>query len=92
VSPVIKPPVILSPRNGDVFESPHGENHQQQQQQHVCINHHNNNMCPGSDLELSCTVLAECHMVDDTVVTWLANNQSVESSYLHGRALQGGRR
>ncbi|XP_056292575.1 interleukin-1 receptor type 2 [Pseudoliparis swirei] len=66
---VIKPPVILSPRNGDVFESPHG-----------------------SDLELSCTVLAECHMVDDTVVTWLANNQSVESSYLHGRALQGGRR
>nr|QJD09003.1 interleukin 1 receptor 2 [Cyclopterus lumpus] len=66
---VILPPVILSPRNGDIFESVHG-----------------------SGLELSCTVLAECHMADDTVVTWLANNQSVESSYLDGRALQGGRR
>ncbi|KAK9537197.1 hypothetical protein VZT92_004833 [Zoarces viviparus] len=68
-TPGIQPPVILSPRNGTIFESLHG-----------------------SGLELSCTVLTECQTADYTVVTWLVNNQSVESSYLDGRALQGGRR
>ncbi|XP_054471610.1 interleukin-1 receptor type 2 [Anoplopoma fimbria] len=46
----------------------------------------------GSDRELSCKVLTGCQTVDYTEVTWLVNNQSVESSYLDGRALQGGRR
>lgn len=46
----------------------------------------------GSGLELFCTVLTECQMADSTEVTWLVNGQSVESSYLDGRALQGGRR
>ncbi|XP_068458201.1 interleukin-1 receptor type 2 [Clinocottus analis] len=67
--PVIQPPVIVSPRDGDVLESPHG-----------------------SGLELSCTVRAECQEVDHTLVTWLVNNQSMESWYLDGRGLQGGRR
>ncbi|XP_071337408.1 interleukin-1 receptor type 2 isoform X2 [Trachinotus anak] len=46
----------------------------------------------GSGLELLCKVLTECQMADSTVVTWLVNGQTVESSYLDGRALQGGRR
>nr|XP_046260763.1 interleukin-1 receptor type 2 isoform X3 [Scatophagus argus] len=46
----------------------------------------------GSGLELFCKVLTDCQMADSTVVTWLVNGQSVESSYLDGRALQGGRR
>ncbi|XP_044071541.1 interleukin-1 receptor type 2 isoform X2 [Siniperca chuatsi] len=46
----------------------------------------------GSGLELFCKVLTECQMADSTVVTWLVNGQSVESSYLDGQALQGGRR
>ncbi|KAG7240349.1 hypothetical protein INR49_026920 [Caranx melampygus] len=46
----------------------------------------------GSGVELLCTVLTECQMADSTVVTWLVNRQPVESSYLDGRALQGGRR
>lgn len=46
----------------------------------------------GSGLELFCKVLTEYEMADSTVVTWLVNGQSVESSYLDGRALQGGRR
>ncbi|KAM4558127.1 interleukin-1 receptor type 2-like [Odontesthes bonariensis] len=46
----------------------------------------------GSGLELSCQVLTECPMADFTLVTWLVNGQSVESSYLDKRALQGGRR
>ncbi|XP_038160094.1 interleukin-1 receptor type 2 isoform X2 [Cyprinodon tularosa] len=66
---VIKPPVIISPRNGTIFEGPHG-----------------------SSLELFCQVLTECPLADSTVVTWLVNSQSVESSYLERRALQGGRR
>ncbi|XP_074513999.1 interleukin-1 receptor type 2-like [Sebastes fasciatus] len=69
LSPVIQPPVIVSPLNGTVFESLHG-----------------------SGLEMSCKVLTECQMADSTAVTWLVNDQSVESSYLDGRALQGGRR
>ncbi|XP_022596470.1 interleukin-1 receptor type 2-like [Seriola dumerili] len=68
-TPMIHPPVIISPRNGSIFESPHG-----------------------SGLELLCKVLTECQMADSTMVTWLVNGQSVESSYLDGRALQGGRR
>ncbi|XP_042350523.1 interleukin-1 receptor type 2 [Plectropomus leopardus] len=68
-SPIIQPPVIVSPLNGTVFESLHG-----------------------SGLELSCRAHAECQIADSTVVTWLVNDQSVESSYLNGRALQGGRR
>nr|AQR55702.1 IL-1RII [Miichthys miiuy] len=68
-TPIILPPVIMSPQNGTIFESSHG-----------------------SGLELFCTVLAECEMVDSTVVTWLVNGQSVASSYLDDRALQGGRR
>uniref|UniRef100_A0A3Q2E609 Interleukin-1 receptor type 2-like n=1 Tax=Cyprinodon variegatus TaxID=28743 RepID=A0A3Q2E609_CYPVA len=66
---IIKPPVIISPRNGTIFEGPHG-----------------------SSLELFCQVLTECPLADSTVVTWLVNSQSVESSYLERRALQGGRR
>ncbi|XP_029315038.1 interleukin-1 receptor type 2-like [Cottoperca gobio] len=66
---IFRPPVIISPQNGSVFESPHG-----------------------SGLELSCDVLTECQMAESTEVTWLVNGQSVESSYLDGRALQGGRR
>nr|XP_046260761.1 interleukin-1 receptor type 2 isoform X2 [Scatophagus argus]XP_046260762.1 interleukin-1 receptor type 2 isoform X2 [Scatophagus argus] len=68
-TPVIQPPVIVSPLNGTIFESLHG-----------------------SGLELFCKVLTDCQMADSTVVTWLVNGQSVESSYLDGRALQGGRR
>lgn len=46
----------------------------------------------GSGLELFCRVLTECHMADSTEVAWLVNGQSVESSYMDGRALQGGRK
>ncbi|XP_054887872.1 interleukin-1 receptor type 2 [Poeciliopsis prolifica] len=66
---VVKPPMIVSPVNGTVFESSHG-----------------------SGLELFCLVVTECQQVDSTVVTWLVNGQSVESTYLDRRALQGGRR
>ncbi|XP_070831911.1 interleukin-1 receptor type 2 [Chaetodon trifascialis] len=68
-TPIIQPPVIVSPLNGTIFESLHG-----------------------SGLELFCKVLTECETADSTVVTWLVNGLSVESSYLDGRALQGGRR
>ncbi|XP_030614567.1 interleukin-1 receptor type 2-like [Archocentrus centrarchus] len=68
-TPVFHPPVIVSPLNGTIFESPRG-----------------------SVLELFCEVLTECQMADSTKVTWLVNSQSVESSYLDKRALQGGRR
>ncbi|XP_072300105.1 interleukin-1 receptor type 2 [Eucyclogobius newberryi] len=47
---------------------------------------------PGSSLELFCTVLTDCPMAESTTVTWLVNDQSVESSYLDERALQGRRR
>ncbi|KAM6978613.1 interleukin-1 receptor type 2-like isoform 1-T2 [Tautogolabrus adspersus] len=66
-TPVIRPPVIVSPLNGTIFESLHG-------------------------LELFCKVLTDCQMSDKTVVAWWVNGKSVESSYLDGRALQGGRR
>ncbi|XP_053184815.1 interleukin-1 receptor type 2 [Scomber japonicus] len=46
----------------------------------------------GSGLELFCQVLTGCQEADSTVVTWLVNGQSVESSYLDGRALQGEKR
>lgn len=46
----------------------------------------------GSAEEMFCKVLTECQTADYTEVTWLVNSQSVESSYLDGRALQGGRR
>uniref|UniRef100_A0A4W6FMY7 Ig-like domain-containing protein n=1 Tax=Lates calcarifer TaxID=8187 RepID=A0A4W6FMY7_LATCA len=46
----------------------------------------------GSGLDLFCKVLTECKMADSTVVMWLVNGQSVESSYLNEWALQGGRR
>ncbi|XP_073329883.1 interleukin-1 receptor type 2 [Pagrus major] len=46
----------------------------------------------GSGLELVCTVLTDCQVADSTEVEWLVNDQSVESSYLDRRALQGGRR
>lgn len=39
-----------------------------------------------------CRVLTECRTADSTEVTWVVNGQSVEASYLDGRALQGGRR
>ncbi|CAG5865294.1 unnamed protein product [Menidia menidia] len=67
--PVNRPPVIVSPLNGTVFESSHG-----------------------SGVELSCRVLTECPVADSTVVRWLVNGQSVESSPLDKRALEGGRR
>ncbi|XP_035764908.1 interleukin-1 receptor type 2 [Neolamprologus brichardi] len=68
-TPIVQPPVIVSPLNGTVFESPHG-----------------------SGLKLFCQVLTECQTADSTEVTWLVNSQTVESSYLDKRALQGGRR
>ncbi|XP_063355623.1 interleukin-1 receptor type 2 [Pelmatolapia mariae] len=68
-TPIVQPPVIVSPLNGTIFESPHG-----------------------SGLELFCQVLTECQTADSTEVTWLVNSQTVESSYLDKRALQGGRR
>lgn len=40
---------------------------------------------------MSCKVLTECEMAESTRVTWLVNGQSVRSSYLDGRAMQGGR-
>ncbi|XP_034042303.1 interleukin-1 receptor type 2 [Thalassophryne amazonica] len=46
----------------------------------------------GSAMEMFCRVLTDCQSADYTLVTWLVNDQSVESSYLDGRALQGGRR
>uniref|UniRef100_A0A8C5DYC6 Interleukin-1 receptor type 2-like n=1 Tax=Gouania willdenowi TaxID=441366 RepID=A0A8C5DYC6_GOUWI len=46
----------------------------------------------GSGLELMCLVLIECSMAESTVVTWLVNSQSLESSHLANHALQGGRR
>ncbi|CAJ1079100.1 interleukin-1 receptor type 2 [Xyrichtys novacula] len=45
----------------------------------------------GAGLDLFCKVLTDCQMSDSTLVTWQVNGQSVESSYLNGRALQGGR-
>lgn len=45
----------------------------------------------GSGLELFCKVYTECQSAESTVVTWLWNGHSVESSF-NGRALQGGRR
>uniref|UniRef100_UPI0037E8EFE3 interleukin-1 receptor type 2 n=1 Tax=Semicossyphus pulcher TaxID=241346 RepID=UPI0037E8EFE3 len=68
-TPVIQPPVIVSPPNGTIYEGLHG-----------------------LGLELFCKVLADCQMANSTLVTWWVNGQSVESSYLDGRALQGGRR
>ncbi|KAJ0005797.1 hypothetical protein NQD34_015691 [Periophthalmus magnuspinnatus] len=46
----------------------------------------------GSGMELFCTVLTDCPTAESTEVTWLVNGQSVESSYLNGRALQGSMR
>ncbi|XP_043988811.1 interleukin-1 receptor type 2 [Gambusia affinis] len=46
----------------------------------------------GSGLELFCQVVTECQLADSTVVTWLVNDQSVESSYLDRRAKQEGKR
>ncbi|XP_047456156.1 interleukin-1 receptor type 2 [Mugil cephalus] len=46
----------------------------------------------GSGVELFCHVLTECPAADSTTVAWLVNGQTVESSYLDPRALQGGRR
>lgn len=43
----------------------------------------------GSAVELFCKAVTGCDVVDSTVVTWLVNGQSVESSYLNERALQG---
>ncbi|XP_068602413.1 interleukin-1 receptor type 2 [Brachionichthys hirsutus] len=68
-TPVILPPVIVSPLNGTFYEILHG-----------------------SVLELFCEVITGCPMAESTVVTWTVNGQSVESSYLNGRALQGERR
>ncbi|XP_032385385.1 interleukin-1 receptor type 2 [Etheostoma spectabile] len=68
-TPVIRPPVIVSPLNGTIFESVHG-----------------------SGVELVCKVFTECQMTESTLVTWLVNDQSVESSYMDRRALQGGKR
>uniref|UniRef100_A0A3P9LB30 Interleukin 1 receptor type 2 n=1 Tax=Oryzias latipes TaxID=8090 RepID=A0A3P9LB30_ORYLA len=64
----VKPPAIVSPLNGTVFESSHG-----------------------SGLEMFCQVLTECPTADSTLVMWQVDEQSVESSYLSRRALQGGR-
>ncbi|XP_028250368.1 interleukin-1 receptor type 2-like [Parambassis ranga] len=68
-TPLIPPPVIVSPLNGTIVESSHG-----------------------SGMEIFCQVLTECHIADSTMVMWLVNGQSVESSYLERRAIQGGRR
>uniref|UniRef100_A0A8C4YY32 Ig-like domain-containing protein n=1 Tax=Gadus morhua TaxID=8049 RepID=A0A8C4YY32_GADMO len=46
----------------------------------------------GSGLELRCEVWAGCQSTDSTLVTWTVDGQSVDSSYLNPRALEGGRR
>ncbi|CAN9498506.1 unnamed protein product [Ophioblennius macclurei] len=46
----------------------------------------------GSGLEMSCVVLTDCRQADSTEVTWLVNGQSLEASYLDGKALHGWRR
>uniref|UniRef100_A0A8C6TEA8 Ig-like domain-containing protein n=1 Tax=Neogobius melanostomus TaxID=47308 RepID=A0A8C6TEA8_9GOBI len=47
----------------------------------------------GSGMELACAVLlTDCPAAESTLVMWLVDGQSVEASYLDGRALQGGRR
>ena len=46
----------------------------------------------GSGLELCCEVWTGCQSTDSTLVTWMVDGQSVDSSYLNGRALEGGRR
>ncbi|XP_056145783.1 interleukin-1 receptor type 2 isoform X2 [Lampris incognitus] len=46
----------------------------------------------GSVLKLLCKVFTECQMANSTAIMWLVNGQSVESSYLIGRALQGRKR
>ncbi|KAM7380092.1 hypothetical protein PAMP_003410 [Pampus punctatissimus] len=67
-TPTLQMPVIVSPLNGTIFESPHG-----------------------SGLVLFCKVLTGCQEEDSTMVTWLVNGQSVQSSYLDRRAMQGER-
>lgn len=59
---------------------------------HVCNDQHQLLSHLGSAEEMFCRVLTECEAADATEVVWLVNSQSVESSYLDGRALQGGRR
>ncbi|XP_054643948.1 interleukin-1 receptor type 2 [Dunckerocampus dactyliophorus] len=46
----------------------------------------------GSALEVHCKVLTACDFARTTAISWLVNGLTVESSYLDGRALQGGRR
>ncbi|KAK0140253.1 Interleukin-1 receptor type 2 [Merluccius polli] len=46
----------------------------------------------GSELELRCEVWTGCQSTDSTLVTWLADGQSLDSAYLDGWALQGERR
>lgn len=43
----------------------------------------------GSAVELFCRAVTGCDVVESTVVTWLINGQSVGSSYLSERVLQG---
>lgn len=59
---------------------------------HVCDDQHQLLPHSGSAEEMFCRVLTECEAAEATEVAWLVNSQSVESSYLDGRALQGGRR
>lgn len=49
----------------------------------------NHSLHSGSAVELSCRAVTGCDAVDSTLVTWLINGQSVESSYLSERVLQG---
>ncbi|XP_061782108.1 interleukin-1 receptor type 2 [Nerophis lumbriciformis] len=46
----------------------------------------------GSGLELFCKVVTDCDVMSSTAIFWLVNGLQVESSYLDGRALQGGRK
>lgn len=87
--------MIVSPLNGSVYEVQEGERRFLEFKRNAC------DACDdrrrllsrlGSAEEMFCRVLAECEAADATEVAWLVNGQPVASSYLDGRALQGGRR
>ena len=88
--------MIVLPLNGSVYEIQHGEREFFMYGKHGCVDFCSDFYFPsfhlGSAEEMYCIVLTECQTADSTEVMWLVNSQSVESSYLHSRALQGGRR
>lgn len=89
--------MIVSPLNGSVYEIQHGELlnfffFKYMECIHVCDNQCQLLFHLGSAEEMFCRVVTECQTADSTEVTWVVNGHTVESSYLDGRALHGGRR